>query len=88
MTRDDYESLRTQYTDIDDLCRSVERADAGDAYEAELRQLIGVLMGQQRAPEQIRSFVTHLGAPEDVINHLLGHSTTRAGDDNVADQVI
>ena len=85
MTRDYYQSLRTQYVDIDELCRRVERADTGEAYEAEVRQLIEFLAVQQRAPEQMRSFVTHLGAPEDVIDRLLGHSSTRNEDDNVAD---
>ncbi len=73
MTRDDYQSLRTQYADIDDLCRRAKDAATGKAYEAEARQLIEALTVQQRVPEPIRSFLTHLEAPEDVINHLLEH---------------
>jgi hypothetical protein len=80
MTRDDYQSLRTQYADIDDLCRRVERADVGEAYDAELGLLVEVLTDQQRAPEQIRSFVTHLGVPDDVLHRLSGLSFSRADD--------
>ncbi len=88
MTRDDYLSLRTQYADIDDLCRRAEDAATGEGHKAKMRQLIEALSEQQRAPEQIRSFVTHLGTPEDILDRLLDPSSTRPGDDNIADRAI
>ncbi len=81
MTQDDYQQIRSQYADIDDLCKDVENSGAGDAIEAALGRLVQALGDQQRAPEQVRSFVTHLGAPEDVIGRVLGEGSTEPGDD-------
>ncbi len=88
MTRNEYQLLRTQYARIHDLCRRAENTATGDGNKGEVRQLIEALSEQQRAREQIRSFVTHLGTPEDILDRLLDPSSTRPGDDNIADRAI
>ena len=82
MTLDDYEQIRSQYADIDALCRTVEQDGTDEAYEQGLRQLIDLLTEQQRAPEQIRSFVGYLGAPEEVIVRILGEPSPEPAEDN------
>ncbi len=82
MTLDDYQMIRGQYSDIDGLCRSVETAEAGESYDAALRQLVQTLKDQQRASEQVRSFITHLGAPDDVVTRILGAPSPDLGNDS------
>ncbi len=82
MTRDDYEQIRSQYADINDLCNRVEGADTEEASEAGLRRLIQLLTEQQRAPEQMRSFVTHLGAAEPIISRILGKPSPGSVEDS------
>ncbi|TNC46153.1 hypothetical protein FHG66_19500 [Rubellimicrobium rubrum] len=85
MTLDDYEQIRSQYADIDALCRAVEEGGTDEAYEPGLRRLIDVLSEQQRAPEQIRSFVEFLGAPEPMIVQILGEPSREPAEDNDLD---
>ncbi len=80
MTPDDYEQIRAQYSDIDGLCSSVESATTSEAQEAEVRQLVQLFQDQQRAPEQIRSFLTHLGVPDDMIVHVVGEPSPDVGE--------
>lgn len=80
MTPADYEQIRSQYSDVDGLCSSVESATTSDAQEAQVRQLVQLSQAQQRAPEQIRSFLTHLGVPDDTIAHVLVELSSDAGD--------
>ena len=81
MTPDDYEQIRSLYSDIDGLCSRVESATTSEAQGAEVCQLVQVFQDQQRAPEQIRSFLTHLGVPDDMITHVLGEPSSDAGED-------
>ena len=76
MFPDDYQQIRSLYGDIDGLCKNVEDVDLGGAYEADVRQLVQALTAQQRAPEQIRSFLTHPGVPDDEIDQVLSEPAT------------
>ena len=82
MTPDDYEQIRAQYSDIDGFCSSVESATTSEAQEAEVHRLVQVFQDQQRAPEQIRSFLTHLEVPDNMIVHVLGEPSSDAGEDD------
>jgi hypothetical protein len=62
------------YADVEALCRAVEDADSAGASEEALRRLLGLFHDQQREPEQIRSFVQHLGVPDEVIGRALGEA--------------
>ena len=72
MTRDDYQQMRSMYADVDDLCQDVEGAASEAETEERLRSLVGLFRDQQREPEQIRSFVQHLGVQDGVIARVLG----------------
>ncbi len=76
MTYDDYQQMRSMYAAIDDLCRGVEDASSTGADES-LRRLVRLLREQQREPQQIRSFVQHLGVADDAIERVLGADTPR-----------
>ncbi len=78
MTPDDYEQIRAQYIDVEGLCRSVESAATSEAQEAQVHRLVQAFQDQQRAPEQIRSFLTHLGVPDDMIVHVVGEPSPDA----------
>jgi hypothetical protein len=82
MTPDDYEKIRSLYSDIDGLCSRVESATTNEAQEAELRQLVQLFQDQQRAPEQIRSFLTHLGVSDDLTTHVLGEPPFDDGEED------
>ena len=72
MTQDDYQQLRGMYADVDDLCRAVEASGSAEDSDESLRRLVGLFHDQQREPEQIRSFVRHLGVPDEAIGRVLG----------------
>ena len=74
MTRDDYQQMRSMYADVDDLCQGVEGAASEAETEERLRSLVGLFRDQQREPEQISSFVRHLGVRDDVIGRVLGEA--------------
>ena len=74
MTRDDYQQMRSMYADVDELCQGVEGAASDAEAEERLRRLVGLFRDQQREPEQIRSFVQHLGVEEGVIGRVLGEA--------------
>jgi hypothetical protein len=77
MTYDDYRQMRSMYADADDLCRGVEQAQ-GASSDERLRRLVGLLRDQQREPEQIRSFLRHLGMADEVIVRVLEEVTPGA----------
>jgi hypothetical protein len=60
----------------------VESATTNQAQEAEVRQLVQLFHGQQRAPEQIRSFLRHLGVSHDLITHVLGEPSFDDGEED------
>lgn len=74
MTHDDYQQMRSMYADVDSLCRGVEEADSAAATDKSLHRLVELFHDQQREPEQIRSFVQHLGVAEEVIRRVLGQA--------------
>ena len=74
MTRDDYQQMRSMYADVDELCQSVEGAASDAETEERLRSLVGLFRDQQREPEQIRSFVQHLGVQDEVIARVMGEA--------------
>jgi hypothetical protein len=71
--------MRSMYADVDDLCQDVEGAASEAETEERLRSLVGLFRDQQREPEQIRSFVQHLGVQDGVIARVLGEAPP-AGD--------
>ena len=75
MTHDDYQQMRGMYADIDELCRTVEEAGSTAASEESLRRLVGLLHDQQREPEQIRSFLRHLGVAEAAVGRFVGDAS-------------
>jgi hypothetical protein len=74
MTPDDYQQMRGMYADVDELCQGVEGAGSAEASDESLRRLVALFHGQQREPEQIRSFVRHLGVTDEVIRRVLGEA--------------
>jgi hypothetical protein len=71
MTYDDYQQIRGQYADIDELCRGAEATQLDEASEDKLQDLVQLFHKQQREPEQIRSFLRHLGASGEMIGRLM-----------------
>jgi hypothetical protein len=82
MNQDDYEQLRSLYADIDGLCRDIESAERPEAAYSSLRQLVRLFHDQQRAPEQIASFVRHLGVSDDLVHKVLGDDPPDTGEED------
>ena len=72
MTYDDYQQMRSMYADVDELCREVEQTDNAAASDESLCRLVRLFHDQQREPEQVRSFLRHLGVANEAIGSVLG----------------